>query len=91
MTDTVPQYRAGGHTALSRDEAMALMDRLVAHLRNGTTDQASSPLQIPISYYLDPEQWKREVQDVFFRIPLPVCTSAELAQVGDYKALRVVG
>ena len=87
----VPQYQAGGHAALTRDEAMALMDRLVAHLRNGTTDQASAPKQIPISYYLDPEQWQREIAEVFHRIPLPVCTSAELAQVGDYKALRVVG
>ena len=90
-TEHVPQYQAGGHTALTRDEAMEIMDRLVAHLRNGTTDQAASTVEIPISYYLDPEQWKREIQEVFLRIPLPVCTSAELAGVGDYKAMRVVG
>ena len=48
-TEHVPQYRAGGHAALTRDEAMALMDRLVAHLRNGTTDQAAAPRKIPIT------------------------------------------
>ena len=91
MTTHVPEYKAGGHAALTRDEAMELMDRLVAHLRDGTTDLAAAPMRIPISYYLDPEQWQREIREVFNKIPLPVCTSAELAQVGDYKSLRVVG
>lgn len=91
MTDTVPQYLAGGHAAMSRDEAMSILDRLVAHLRNGTTDMAAGQMEIPISSYLDRGQWDREITEVFHRIPLPVCTSAELAGVGDFKALRVVG
>ena len=37
------------------------------------------------------ELWEREVKEIFHAIPLPVCTSAELANVGDYKAMRVVG
>lgn len=91
MTDTIPQYAAGTHAAMSREEALAILDRLADHLRNGTTDMAPEQLRIPIEYYLDPEQWQQEIQRVFLRIPLPVCTSAELANVGDYKALRVVG
>ena len=91
MTDTVPQYLAGSHAAMSREEALAILDRLVEHLRNGTTDMAPEQVQIPISDYLDTEAWEREIQTVFHRIPLPVCTSAELANVGDFKALRVVG
>lgn len=91
MTDTVPQYLAGAHTAMSREEAMAILDRLATHLRNASTDMAPAQLEIPISYYLDEEQWVREIRDVFHVIPLPVCTSAEVASVGDYKALRVVG
>lgn len=91
MTDTLPQYAAGTHTAMSREEALAILDRLADHLRNGTTDMAPEQMHIPIEYYLDPEQWQQEIQRVFLRIPLPVCTSAELANVGDYKALRVVG
>lgn len=87
----VPQYAAGAHTAMSRDEALSILDRLADHLRNGTTDMAPEQLQIPIEYYLDPEQWQQEIQRVFLKIPLPVSTSAELANVGDYKALRVVG
>jgi phenylpropionate dioxygenase-like ring-hydroxylating dioxygenase large terminal subunit len=91
MTDTVPQYLAGGHTAMSREEALSILDRLVSHLRNGTTDMAPGQMEIPISYYLDEELWEREVKEIFHAIPLPVCTSAELAGVGDYKAMRVVG
>ena len=95
MTDTsaanVPQYQSGAHTAMSQEEAFAILDRLADHLRNGTTDMAPEQLEIPIDYYLDPDQWDREIRDVFLRIPLPICTSAELANVGDYKALRVVG
>lgn len=91
MTDTVPQYVAGTHAAMSREEALSILDRLVEHLRNGTTDLAPEQLQIPLSYYLDREEWEREIRTVFHRIPLPVCTSAELAKVGDYKALRAVG
>ena len=91
MTDTVPQYLPGAHTAMSREEALSILDRLTEHLRNGTTDMAPEQLEIPISYYLDQDQWQREIQEIFHRIPLPVCTSAELAGVGDYKALRLVG
>lgn len=91
MTESVPTYQSGSHTAMSREEALAILDRLAAHLRDGTTDLADEKLRVPISYYLDPAQWEREIQDVFLKIPLPVCTSAELASVGDYKALRVVG
>lgn len=91
MTDTVPQYRAGTHTAMSREEALAILDRLVSHLRNGTTDMAPEQMEIPISYYLDQELWEREVKEIFHAIPLPVGTSAELAGVGDYKTMRVVG
>lgn len=91
MTDTVPQYLAGTHTAMSRDEALAILDRLADHLRNGTTDMVPEQMLVPIAEYLDPAQWDEEIRRVFRRIPLPVCTSAELANVGDFKALRVVG
>jgi phenylpropionate dioxygenase-like ring-hydroxylating dioxygenase large terminal subunit len=91
MTDTVPQYLAGTHTAMSRDEALSILDRLGSHLRNQTTDMAPEQMRIPMSYYLDREGWQREIQEIFYKIPLPVATSAELAGVGDYKAMRVVG
>jgi len=91
MTEAVPEYAAGAHTAMSREEALSILDRLAEHLRNGTTDMAPGQQVIPISYYLDRDQWQREISEIFHRIPLPVATSAELASVGDYKSMRVAG
>jgi phenylpropionate dioxygenase-like ring-hydroxylating dioxygenase large terminal subunit len=91
MTDTVPQYAAGTHSALDRDEALSIMDRLFAHLANSTTDMAAEQLEIPMSYYLDQELWQRELQEIFYTIPLPVAMSVALPNPGDYKAMRVVG
>jgi phenylpropionate dioxygenase-like ring-hydroxylating dioxygenase large terminal subunit len=91
MTDTVPQYAAGTHSALDRDEALSIMDRLFAHLANSTTDMADEQLEIPMSYYLDQELWQHELQEIFYKIPLPVAMSAALPNPGDYKAMRVVG
>jgi phenylpropionate dioxygenase-like ring-hydroxylating dioxygenase large terminal subunit len=91
MTDTIPNYQSGTHTAMGREEAMAILDRLVSHLRNQTTDMAPEQMEIPIAEYLDQELWEQEIREIFHAIPLPVGTSAELASVGDYKAMRVVG
>jgi phenylpropionate dioxygenase-like ring-hydroxylating dioxygenase large terminal subunit len=91
MTDTVPQYAAGTHSALDRDEALSIMDRLFAHLANNSTDMADQQLEIPISYYLDEELWQQELQEIFYTIPLPVAMSVALPNPGDFKAMRVVG
>ena len=91
MTDTVPQYQAGTHDAMDRDEALSILDRLAAHLRDGTTDMAPDQVRVPISYYLDEGLWEQEMETIFRRIPLPVVMSAELSKPGDYKAMRVCG
>lgn len=91
MTDTVPQYAAGTHQALDPQEALAIMDRLFSHLENSSTDMADQQLEIPISYYLDEELWQRELQEIFYKIPLPVAMSVALPNPGDFKAMRVVG
>jgi phenylpropionate dioxygenase-like ring-hydroxylating dioxygenase large terminal subunit len=91
MTDTVPQYAAGTHSALDREEALSIMDRLFAHLANNSTDMADQQLEIPMSYYLDEELWQQELQEIFYKIPLPVAMSVALPNPGDFKAMRVVG
>jgi phenylpropionate dioxygenase-like ring-hydroxylating dioxygenase large terminal subunit len=67
------------------------MDRLFAHLANNSTDMADQQLEIPISYYLDEELWQQELQEIFYKIPLPVAMSVALPNPGDFKAMRVVG
>jgi phenylpropionate dioxygenase-like ring-hydroxylating dioxygenase large terminal subunit len=52
---------------------------------------ADQQLEIPISYYLDEELWQQELQEIFYKIPLPVAMSVALPNPGDFKAMRVVG
>ena len=65
--------------------------RLLTHLANGTSDSAEGIVQLPVSNYLDPERWDREVQNIFKRLPLMLAFSVELKQAGSYKAIDVVG
>ena len=91
MTEVLPEYRAGTHAALERAEALSIMQRLMTHLQNKSTDMAPGQVKIPIEYYLDQQQWEREIKEIFYAIPLPAALSAELPKPGDYKAMRVVG
>lgn len=65
--------------------------RLLAHVENGTTDQADAVMRVPASEYLDPERHAREVSILFERLPLMLGFTAELREPGQYKALDVVG
>ena len=97
MTDTVPEYRAPHYQAaeifdaVDRESALDVMARLVEHRRHGTTDMMPEQRREPIAKYLDEGLWHREIAEIFHRIPLPVATSAELPNIGDFKAMRVVG
>jgi phenylpropionate dioxygenase-like ring-hydroxylating dioxygenase large terminal subunit len=92
MTDTIPQYQSSSvFAAVDRDAALDIMARLIEHRRNSTTDMAPEQRREPIAKYLDKELWEREIAEIFHRIPLPVATSAELSEIGDFKAMRVVG
>jgi phenylpropionate dioxygenase-like ring-hydroxylating dioxygenase large terminal subunit len=76
--------------ALRRD-ALAVMRRLVAHHKDGTTDQAPEQYPEPVRNYRDPELWKHEVQRIHRAVPIPLALSAELPQAGCYKSVRVMG
>lgn len=74
-----------------RADAFDLMRRLVVHHQNGTTDLAEEQWLEPADNYGDPEVFRREVQRVHRRIPMPLALSRELAEPGDYKAIDVGG
>ena len=75
----------------ARDEAIAMMRRLIAHTKNKTTDQAEAPYLEPAANYLDEEIFKNEIELIFKRIPLPLALSCELPKKNSYKAIEVVG
>jgi nitrite reductase/ring-hydroxylating ferredoxin subunit len=73
-----------------RDELLALTRRALAHHRAGTTDQAESTLEIPVSDYSDPARHAREVDRIFKRLPLALALSIELPKAGDWRAMHVL-
>jgi len=70
---------------------VAIGERLLAHIAAGTTDSAESIVRLPVSYYLDPALWQREMDNIFKRLPLMLAFSCELSAAGDYKAIDVAG
>lgn len=75
----------------NRDEMLALTRRLLAHVEAGTTDMLDTTCTVPVATYLDPDQWRREMDMIFRRVPLLVALGCELPGPGTYKALDVVG
>jgi len=73
-----------------RDELLALTRRALAHHRAGTTDQAASTLEIPVSAYSDPARHAREVESIFKHLPLALALSIELPKPGDWRAMHVL-
>jgi phenylpropionate dioxygenase-like ring-hydroxylating dioxygenase large terminal subunit len=65
--------------------------RLLEHIAAGTTDCADEVTRIPVSWYLDPALWEREMQNIFRRLPLMLAFSVEVAEPGDTKAMDVAG
>lgn len=66
-------------------------ERMLRHVEERTTDRASGVYQVPTENYLDPDRWQREMDRIFKRVPLMLAMTAELRDVGDYKAMEVVG
>jgi nitrite reductase/ring-hydroxylating ferredoxin subunit len=92
MTAIIPEYHHGvDFDPDQKERALDLMARLVTHYLGRTTDSAPEQMREPVAHYLDTDLWKREMTEVFHRIPIPVGVSAELPEPGDYKALRVAG
>ncbi len=92
QVEVVPEYIPS--TVLdgkAREEAIAMMRRLVTHVRNKTTDQAPDVWQEPVDNYLDPDVFAAEVELIFKRVPLPLALSCELPEKNSYKAIEVVG
>ena len=68
-----------------------LAETLLKHVETGTTDQAEAPLTVPATMYTDPEQWAKEMDLIYKRLPLMLAMSAEIPNPGDYKAMDIMG
>lgn len=66
-------------------------EKLLEFVEERTTDQTGDTLRIPVSAYLDAEQWRKEIDLIFKRLPLMLALSIEIPANGDYKAMEPLG
>lgn len=74
---------------MNRKELVQMARRNLQHVRAGSVDQASDVHRVPSAHYVDADRWHREMELVFRRLPLVFAFSAELREVGDYRAMNV--
>ena len=68
-----------------------LAARARKHFNEGTTDQAPSQMQIPVTAYTDEAQFQAERQAVFFESPIAVALSLEIPKPGDFLTQTIMG
>lgn len=76
---------------MHRDEQVRIAKRLLAHIRNGTAESVADQHRLPVSDYIDPALWVREVDLLFKKRPIVAGMSCELPGPGSYKALELIG
>ena len=72
-------------------DARELAARALKHFNEGTTDQAPSQMQIPVTAYTDEAQFQAERQAVFFESPIAVALSLEIPKPGDFLTQTIMG
>ena len=72
-------------------DARELAARALKHFNEGTTDQAPSQMQIPVSAYTDEARFQAERQAVFFESPIAIALSLEIPNPGDFSTQTIMG
>jgi phenylpropionate dioxygenase-like ring-hydroxylating dioxygenase large terminal subunit len=75
---------------LSREYNRAV-ELVLAHVQQGTTDQAESVMTVRAGDYTDPKIWSREMDLLFGRLPILAALSVELPKPGDFKSMDYIG
>ncbi len=68
-----------------------IIERILAHLRDRTTDTAPASHRQPALTYHCPDRHRRELERVLRRQPVLVCHASRVAEPGSYVALDVFG
>lgn len=69
----------------------AVVQRVLDHIRNGTTDRGDAVWREPVENYRSPARLEREIVRVLRRSPTPFCPSAALPSAGSYLARQAAG
>lgn len=76
---------------MSREQLLEMARNNLAHARAGTIPQTDDVCKVPAENYFDETRWQQEMEKIFRRMPLVLATTAELPEVGDYKAMDAGG
>ena len=68
----------------------AVIERVLSHVRNGTTDLGDEVWREPVDHYRSEERFHREIA-LLRRLPVPFCPSAALREPGAYVARAAAG
>ena len=69
------------------ESAKAMLD----YVENGKTFQTDKIITLPTSIFTDAGRWEKEMSAIFEKLPLCLATTAELRDIGDYKAADMLG
>jgi len=69
----------------------ALCRRLLDNVEKGLPDQADSTVQLSADTYRNKEQYKRELEQIFLKVPLLVALDIDIPEPGDYMSMTIVG
>ena len=76
---------------MSRQQLIEMAKNNIAHGEAGTIPQTDDVLKVPAENYFDEGRWRKEMKQVFGRVPLMVAMTTEIKQPGDYKAMDAGG
>src|ERR1044072_5415718 len=76
---------------MDRPDIGDVAEILLDYVENDRTYQSSRIATVPASAYTDPDQWRREMDLIFKRVPLMLALSCELPEPGNYKAMDAMG
>ena len=68
----------------------AVVERVLAHVRNGTTDTGDEVWREPVENYRSEERFQSELA-LLRRMPVPFCPSVALREPGDYVSRLAAG
>lgn len=72
-------------------DAQALLDRVMAHYQNKTTESAEGQWLEPVDNYSDEALFEAEKELIFKRIPLPLALTCEMPEPNSRKAVEIMG
>lgn len=76
---------------MSRAQLVQMARKDLEHGINGTADRADDVHKVPVGNYYEQERFQAEIDRIFHRMPLLLAATAEMPEVGDYKAMVAAG